>query len=137
MEETLSSRQETEEILKNGTSTKNLEPSRAEATTNHGTFQVQVNLPTCKFGKPTLDGGNSSSMKDNSSPISKTERYLISRETKIKKAIALLSGRDMEEETKDGRLPIPTKLPRRSRRDSTPTSDSTSTDHSTSDLDSQ
>jgi hypothetical protein len=76
-------------------------------------------------------------MKDNSSPISKTERYLISRETKIKKAIALLSGRDMEEETKDGRLPIPTKLPRRSRRDSTQTSDSTSTDHSTSDLDSQ
>jgi hypothetical protein len=74
MEETLSSRQEMEEILKNGTSTKSLKPSRTEATINHGTFQNQANLPTCKFGKPIPDGGKSLSMKDNSSPTSKAKR---------------------------------------------------------------
>jgi hypothetical protein len=62
---------------------------------------------------------------------------LISEETKIKKAIALLSGRDTEEETRDGRLPTLTKLPRRLRRDSIITSVSTSIDHSISDLDFQ
>jgi hypothetical protein len=62
---------------------------------------------------------------------------LILEETKMLKANQLLSGRDMEAETRDGQSPTLTKLLRKPRRVLTPTSDSISTDHSISDPDSQ
>jgi hypothetical protein len=49
----------------------------------------------------------------------------------------LLSGIDTMDSTRDGELSIPTKLPRKEDLDSIENMDSISTEHSTSDLDSQ
>jgi hypothetical protein len=47
-------------------------------------------------------------MKDNSSPISETERLWMSQETEMLKDKMFISGRDMVEETRDGELSIMT-----------------------------
>jgi hypothetical protein len=76
-------------------------------------------------------------MKDNSLPTSKITRYSMSLETKIEKDKTFIFGRDMVVETRDGVLSILTKLLRKEVRDGTVNMDSISTDHSTSDQDSQ
>jgi hypothetical protein len=69
LEETLSSRQETEETPNNGTSINNLSPLDPDLTTNLGTLRAQENPQTCKSGAQSLTplGGNCSFMKDNTS----------------------------------------------------------------------
>jgi hypothetical protein len=76
-------------------------------------------------------------MKDNTSPISQTERSSISQETKIEKDKMFISGRDMVVQIRDGELSILINQPRKRLREFSETSDSMSADHSTSDLDFQ
>jgi hypothetical protein len=77
MEETLLSRQETTEESKLGTSTKPQRLLRTRLTTNHSISKVLEDPTTFKSGAPTQDGGNSSGMKVNLSPTSRTTRYLM------------------------------------------------------------
>jgi hypothetical protein len=76
-------------------------------------------------------------MKDNTSPISQTERSSISQETKTEKDKMFISGRDMVVQIRDGELSILINQPRKRLREFSETSDSMSADHSTSDLDFQ
>jgi len=49
-----------EEKLKNSTSINIQEPSEQDTTTNHSISRAQEDLPICKSGAPTADGGNCS-----------------------------------------------------------------------------
>jgi hypothetical protein len=91
----------------------------------------------CKSQALTPTGGRSSSMKVNNSSTGQTAKYLMSQEEKILKDKPFGSGRIMVEPTRNGRSSILTKQRRSQLKDSTKNSDSTSTDHSTSDQDSQ
>jgi hypothetical protein len=75
-------------------------------------------------------------MKDNSSQISKTKRYLMFLETEILKDKMFTSGRDMEVQTRDGELSMKLKKLRKELKEWVDM-DSESVDHSTSDQDSQ
>jgi len=65
-----------------------------------------VEAKTCTSQAPTLTGGRSSSIKENTSSTSKTIRQLMSMEEKMKKEEMLLFGTSMEELTRDGRSSI-------------------------------
>jgi hypothetical protein len=91
----------------------------------------------CKSGAPTLDGGKSSSMKENTSLTGPTKKHLMFTEDKIMKDKRLLSGRNTVEPTRNGRLSILTNLRRNKLKVSTRTSDLSATNHSTSDPDFQ
>jgi hypothetical protein len=90
-----------------------------------------VETETSKSGVPTLTGGKSLSMKVNTSSTSRTTRYLMSQEPRIKKVSQSLSGEDIREPTRDGRSSILTSQRMNQPRDSTKNLVSTSTDHST------
>jgi hypothetical protein len=92
---------------------------------------------TCKSQAPTLNGGRSSNTEDRTSSTSITRRLLMSMVEKILKDKRLLSGRDTTELTRDGLLSILTKQRKKLVRDMIENTDSTSTEHSSSDQDSQ
>jgi hypothetical protein len=92
---------------------------------------------TCKSGALTLDGGRSSSIKENNSSTSKTTRFLTLKVVRMKKDTQLEFGPTMEETTKSGLLFTLIRLKRLRRRDSTRTLASIEIDHSTSDQDFQ
>jgi hypothetical protein len=104
--ETWSSRLKMEEIPKHGTSIKSHGPLRPSSTTNHGTSKAQEEPTTCRFGAPTQDGSNSSSMKVNNSSIGKMEELLMFQVAKTRKEDQLSPIRDTLEPTKNGRLSI-------------------------------
>jgi hypothetical protein len=137
LEEALSSRHQTEETLKNGTSTNNHSPLEIDLTTNLGTLRTQERLETCKSGAPTQDGGKSSSTLDITSLTSRTRRFSMSSKERMLKDKKLLSGRDTTDLTRDGRLFILTQERVDQPRDLTEALDGTSTDYSILDLDSQ
>jgi hypothetical protein len=58
------------------------------------------------FQELTLDGGKSSSTKENTSSISSTRRQLMSIKTRILKDKRLSSGRSIMAGTRDGELSI-------------------------------
>jgi len=76
-------------------------------------------------------------MKESSSETSRTTRYLMSQEERILKVKRLLSGTNMEEETRDGKLSMLTSLMQKIRKELIHTSDSTEIEYSTSSQDSQ
>jgi hypothetical protein len=76
-------------------------------------------------------------MKDHSSPISRTERFSMFQLTEMLKDKRFMLGRDTEELTRDGELSMLTNHPRKDPRDMIKNTDSTLTEHSTSDQDSQ
>jgi hypothetical protein len=88
-----------------------------------------------KSGEPTLDGGKSSFSEEETSSTLRAKRFLIFLEEKTKKDKKLLSGRDTTELTRDGQLPIPTKLERRLLKDTIRDMDSISPEYSTLDQD--
>jgi hypothetical protein len=92
---------------------------------------------TSKSGAPTLDGGNSSSMKVNSSQISRTIKFLMSLEEKMRNTDKLLFTRGMVARTRDGRSYILMKLKQTKKKELARLLDSISIDHSTSDQDFQ
>jgi hypothetical protein len=91
----------------------------------------------CKSLAPTPTGGRSSDTLTVNSSTGITTRYLMSHKERMKKDKNFGTGRIMVEPTRDGRYSILIKHQRFQRKDSTKNSDSTSTDHSTSDLDFQ
>jgi hypothetical protein len=139
--ETWSSRLQTVEIPRNGTSINNPRLSELDTTTNHGISRAQVEPRTCKSGAPTLDGSKFSNSKVNSLSILLTIRSLMLHPPRIKKVKPLLSTVETETTskmlTKDGRLSTLINPKRIELKDSTRNSDSTSTDHSTSDQECQ
>jgi hypothetical protein len=76
-------------------------------------------------------------MKDNTSLTFKTRRHLMSIKERMLKDKKSLSTRNITELTRDGELFILIKLLRNQKPDIIQNSDSISTDHSTSDQDSQ
>jgi hypothetical protein len=74
-----------------------------DRTTDHWTFNHQVNHPTFKYGAPTQDGGNSSNTKDKTSSILHLESVLMSQVTKMLKHKMLWSMEDTMASTKDGK----------------------------------
>jgi hypothetical protein len=100
-----------------------------------------VDQETCESGVPTQDGSKSSKSKENSWLTQPTIRLSKLNPQRMKKVIKLLSTIETETPrtmpTKDGRLSMLTKLRLSGPRASTRSSDSTSTDHSTSDQECQ
>jgi hypothetical protein len=126
-----------EETLKSGTSIKGPRPSRPRPRMNQWISELLVDQETCKFGQPTQDGGNSSLMKEASSQMLRTTESLMFTKERILNTKQLLCGRDTVRLTRNGRSSILTKLSKLKLRDLTKSSVSISTDHSTSDQDSQ
>jgi hypothetical protein len=124
-----------EEALKCGTLMPNLRPSDPSQTTNHWTLPVQARPIICKFGAQTEDGGKSSDGRKNTSSIPTTRRLLPS--PMMLKDKELLSQTEPMDLTKDSESFMLTKLVRVLPRDMIEAGDSMSTEHSTSDLDSQ
>jgi hypothetical protein len=137
LEETSSSRFQTVESPRDGTSTNNHLPLNQESTTILGRLRATENHQICGLQAPTQNGGRSSDSKDNTSSTSKTRRQLMSSRIRMLKDKRLLSGRDTMDSTKDGELSILTRRVRAQPRVTTKTSDSTLVDHSTSDQDSE
>jgi hypothetical protein len=137
LEETLSSRQETEEKLKNGTSINNPYLSDPDQTTNHSILFHQERVRIFKLVPPTQDGIRSSCTKDNISSIFKTRRQLMSIKIRILKDKMLSSGEDTTVPTRDGELPIKTNTRKKPVKDLTKSMDSISIEPSTSDPDCQ
>jgi hypothetical protein len=75
---------------------------------------------------PTLDGGKSSNIEENTSSTSKTRRLLMFTKVRIKKDKRLSCGRDTTDGTKDGELSMKTSIPRSEEKDTTSNSDSIS-----------
>jgi len=98
---------------------------------------MQERPTRCKSGAPTQDGSRSSNIEMNTSSILEMVRHLMYMEEKMKKLGKSLPGRDTMVQTRDGRLSILIKLPRLLHQELMKTLDSTSTDHSTSNLDFQ
>jgi len=134
---TLLSRHQMEEHLKSGTSINNLWQSDLSPTTNHGTFKVMVEAIQCKSQALTPTGGRSSDMKESNSSTGITERHLMFQVERMLKDNQFGSGVSMVEPTRDGRFSILTKHQRFQLKDLTKNTDSTLTDHSTSDQDFQ
>lgn len=130
--ETWSSRHQMDSNHKFGTSTKPHWPSDLDWTTDHGTSRALEEPTTCRSGTPAANGSRYSSMMENTSSISRTERHLMFTVAKMRKADKSLSGTDTTEPTRDGRSHILTRLTRKKRRDWTKISDSKLADHSTS-----
>jgi len=91
----------------------------------------------CKSQLPTPTGGNFSDLKVSSLSTGRTIRYLMSMVVKMRKVDQPKSGPNMVELTRDGRFFILISNQRFQPKDSIKNSDSTSTDHSTSDQDFQ
>jgi hypothetical protein len=91
----------------------------------------------CKSQAPTLTGGRSSDMKENTSSTGRTTRYLMLITQRILKDKQFGYGRNTVKPTRDGQYSILTSNQRFQRKDSTRNSASTSTDHSISDQDFQ
>jgi hypothetical protein len=96
-----------------------------------------VDHKKCKSQAPTPIGGKFSSIKVNTLSIQKPRRHLMSIKQRMLKDKRLLSGRDIMVLTKDGELSTLINLSRKELLDMTKNSDSISTEHSTSDQDSQ
>jgi hypothetical protein len=126
-----------EETLKYGTSIKDPRPSNPDLTTNLGTLEVQEKPTTCKSGAPTQDGGKSSDIEDGTSKTLRTTRFLMLLEEKMLKVKRLSSGEDTTNLTKDGELPMLTKLESIKRVVFTETSDGILIDLSISDQECQ
>jgi hypothetical protein len=94
-------------------------------------------LTQCRSLAPTPTGGRSSDMRIINSSTGTTVRYLMFQVERMKKDKQSGYGRITVELTRDGKSSILTKHQRLPRKDSTRNSDSTSIDHSTSDLDFQ
>lgn len=128
---TWSSRLQTVTIHRNGSSTKDQELLRIlRNQPSHGILLDQASTPTFKSTIPTVDGGRSSELMDNTLSMSRTTRSWTSLEVKISKDKTFKSTPDIREPTSTGRLSmlIPLKI---NPRDLTSTSDSESTSHST------
>jgi len=125
------------EQLRNGTSTNSQKLLEQDTTTNHGTFNQLVELPTCKSGAPTQDGSRYSNFKENSLSIQPITRYLMSKALRMRKdkrfKLQIETTKRVVQPTKDGRSFMLIRLMLLEPRASTKNSDSTSTDHSTSD----
>jgi hypothetical protein len=95
--------------------------------------------PRKKFKLPQLTpiGGRSSGEEENTSSISTTRSHLMSIKIMILKDNKLSSGRNTMAGIKDGELHMSTKLRKKLLRDMTVNTDSTSTEHCTSDQDFQ
>jgi hypothetical protein len=74
--------------------------------------RVLVELTTCKSGAPTLDGSRSSSMRMVNSSIGPTRRYLMSLDLKMRKVKQLESLETTEDQTRNGKFFILTRLKR-------------------------
>ena len=85
----------------------------------------------------TPNGGNSSSMKENTSSIGRTEKLLMSQEERILKANVLLFTTNIMVPIRDGMSSILTKPIRFQERDLMKNLDSIEIDHSTLDQDFQ
>jgi hypothetical protein len=82
--------------------------------------------------EPTLNGGRSSPIKKNTSSIGRTANALMLKEAKMLKVEMLSFGTDTMELTRDGKSSMLTKHQRFQQKVLMSNSDSTSTDHSTS-----
>jgi hypothetical protein len=122
---------------KPSTSINNPRLSELESTTNLGILEAQEEPLICRSGAPTLDGGNCSDTKEDSSLTCGIIESLTFLEEKMLKLKRLLFGRDTVAETRNGRCNMLTKQRMLKRRDLLVTSVSMPTDHSTSDQDSQ
>jgi len=120
-----------------GTSIKNLRPSNQDSTTNLGTLLVLERQTNSKFGAQTLDGGNYSALKEDSSPTCGIIESSMSLMEKMQNINQLLSTREMVRGTRNGRFSILMKQLRDKKKVLSLTSVSMLTDHSTSDQDSQ
>jgi hypothetical protein len=96
-----------------------------------------VNHKNSECTAPTLTGGRSSNTEENISSTSKTRRQSMSTKERMVKDKKLSCGRNTTDGTKDGELSIKTNIPRSNQRVTTPSSDSISVDHSTSDQECQ
>jgi hypothetical protein len=77
--------------LRNGTSIKLPEPSKTSLkVVNLWTSKMVEDLKTFKFGRPTADGGNNSSSRENASSALRPEKYLKLKVELIKKVKPLL-----------------------------------------------
>jgi hypothetical protein len=88
------------------TSIKNQRPLRLESTTNHGISRALAEQPQCKSGAQTLDGGNCSAMKEDSSLTCGITEFLMSTKEKTLNIRRLSSIRDTVEKTRNGRSDI-------------------------------
>jgi len=79
-------KQPTESSTKDGSSTKQVRPSRVPKAKNLGTFKEPEDLKTCKHGEQTVAGGKSSDTRRVTSSTSKTTEYLMSLVAKTTKA---------------------------------------------------
>jgi len=96
-----------------------------------------VEATQCKSQAPTPTGGKSSDMKESNLSIGIMERHLMFQVEKILKDKQFGYGVNMVEPTRDGKFSILTSNQRFQLKDSTKNTDSTSTDHSTSNQDFQ
>lgn len=106
LEETWSSRDQMEEKLRFGTSTKNPRPWRTSPTTNPLISKAQERKTTCKSGAPTADGGNSSNLMESTSRTSRTTSASMLQEEKMLKDKMFKYGRDTMVLTRDGQFSI-------------------------------
>ena len=93
-----------EEGHKPSGSTSKQRPSNPTKTrVGHLILSVLEDLPTCKCGAPTQDGGNSSDTVVDTSQMSRTTRFLMYQATKMLKDKTFMFGRDTVDLTRDGR----------------------------------
>jgi len=73
-----------------------------ESITNHGILPAQEDQAICNTGALTVDGGNSSSMKEKTSRMSKTTRSLMFQVAEMQKPKMSKFMEDITRLTKDG-----------------------------------
>jgi hypothetical protein len=105
--EILPSRLSMAEALSNGTSITNQGPSsQCKIVVGLGTSKMLVDLQTCRFTTPTLDGSNSSDgmKKKEPSTMFTTKRYLMLQEVETKKVTTFRSSNQMVLQLRNGNL---------------------------------